>query len=42
MNTGQYVREIERVLPGKRIEFFGRMNGVLISPAEIEEVVAHG
>ena len=33
MNTGQYVREIRRILPGKQvIEFLGRMNGQLITP----------
>ncbi len=37
MNTGQYRREVSRVLPEKRIDFLGRMNGQLISPAQIAE-----
>jgi len=41
MNLGQYVREIERILPHKTIEFFGQMDGRLISPRQIQEVVAH-
>ncbi len=39
MNLGQYVREIQRVLTGKEIEFLGHMNGDLISPSMIEEVI---
>jgi 2-oxoglutarate ferredoxin oxidoreductase subunit alpha len=42
MNLGQYVHEIERVLPGKDVRFMGRMNGSLIAPQEIEEVLIHG
>jgi 2-oxoglutarate ferredoxin oxidoreductase subunit alpha len=42
MNDGQYVREIERVLPGKQVDFYGRMNGKLITPSEIREVINHG
>ncbi len=41
MNLGQYVREIERVLPGRSIEWFGRMNGNLITPSQIKEVICH-
>ncbi|MFO7739717.1 MAG: hypothetical protein R6V46_14650 [Desulfatiglandaceae bacterium] len=41
MNTGQYVREIERLLPDKQIDFFGQMNGKLITPRQIREVIAH-
>lgn len=40
MNMGQYVREIRRLLPHKRIDFWGQMNGSLISPNQIKEVVA--
>ena len=40
MNTGQYVREIRRVLPGKTVDFFGQMNGNLIKPQQIREVLA--
>ena len=39
MNLGQYVREIERILPDKKIDFLGRMDGKLITPGQIEEVV---
>ncbi len=39
MNLGQYVREIERVLPGKNVVFTGQMNGKLITPAQIERAV---
>jgi len=39
MNLGQYVREIERILPDKKIDFLGRMDGKLITPRQIEEVV---
>ncbi len=42
MNLGQYVREIERVLPGKSVYFYGQMDGRLISPAVIREAVASG
>jgi 2-oxoglutarate/2-oxoacid ferredoxin oxidoreductase subunit alpha len=37
MNLGQYVREIERVLAGKNVERFGRMDGGLITPTQIIE-----
>ncbi|MFH0728370.1 MAG: pyruvate flavodoxin/ferredoxin oxidoreductase [Pseudomonadota bacterium] len=40
MNLGQYVREIERVLPDKTVSFFGQMNGELITPAQIKKVIA--
>jgi 2-oxoglutarate/2-oxoacid ferredoxin oxidoreductase subunit alpha len=39
MNLGQYVQEIERVLPDKQILFYGQMNGELISPSQIQKVV---
>ncbi len=39
MNQGQYVNEIKRLLPGKNIKFLGRMNGSLIKPNEILEVI---
>jgi 2-oxoglutarate ferredoxin oxidoreductase subunit alpha len=41
MNMGQYVREIERLLSGRRIDFHGEMNGELIAPWEIVEVLGH-
>lgn len=37
MNLGQYVREIERLVPERSIEFLGQMNGALITPQQIEE-----
>ncbi len=42
MNLGQYVREIERLLAPRDIAFYGQMNGELITPARIAEVIAHG
>jgi 2-oxoglutarate ferredoxin oxidoreductase subunit alpha len=42
MNLGQYVREIQRVLPGMDVSFFGQMNGELITPQQIREVLRHG
>ncbi len=39
MNLGQYVREIERVLPNPKISFLGQMNGELISPEQIKEAI---
>lgn len=39
MNTGQYVREIRRLLVGKQVDFFGQMNGNLIQPEQIREVI---
>ena len=42
MNLGQYVRELQRVLPDKNIGFMGQMNGELIKPGQIMEVIEHG
>lgn len=42
MNLGQYVRELQRVLPGKQIDFLGRMNGELIKPGQIMERIQNG
>jgi 2-oxoglutarate/2-oxoacid ferredoxin oxidoreductase subunit alpha len=42
MNLGQYVREIRRVLPDKAMAFLGQMNGELIKPGQIVEVIRHG
>lgn len=41
MNMGQYVHEIQRVLPDKAVAFKGQMNGKLITPRQIEEVLTH-
>jgi 2-oxoglutarate ferredoxin oxidoreductase subunit alpha len=39
MNMGQYVREIEKILPDKQIDFLGQMDGRLITPAQIARVI---
>jgi 2-oxoglutarate ferredoxin oxidoreductase subunit alpha len=36
MNQGQYVQEIKRVLQNKQIDFLGKMDGSLITPAQIK------
>lgn len=41
MNLGHYVREIQRVLPGKAVALCGEMNGQLITPDRIK-AAAHG
>ncbi|MEJ2656285.1 MAG: pyruvate flavodoxin/ferredoxin oxidoreductase [Desulfobacterales bacterium] len=41
MNLGQYVREVQRVLPNKTVNFLGRMDGRLISPRQIKEAIDH-
>ncbi|MEN8243404.1 MAG: pyruvate flavodoxin/ferredoxin oxidoreductase [Thermodesulfobacteriota bacterium] len=42
MNLGQYVRELQRLLPDKDIGFMGQMNGELINPGQIIELIEHG
>lgn len=42
MNLGQYIENIERILPEKRITFYGQMDGVLITPSKIMEVIENG
>ena len=42
MNLGQYVNEIRRILPDKTIDFYGQMDGRLITPGQIEEVITSG
>ena len=39
MNLGQYVHEIERILPEKQITFYGQMDGSLIYPDQLKEVI---
>jgi 2-oxoglutarate ferredoxin oxidoreductase subunit alpha len=39
MNLGQYERELRRLLPDKIVDFYGQMNGKLITPGKIMEVV---
>ena len=40
MNLGQYVREIQRLAGTTEVVSYGQMNGELISPRQIIEVVA--
>jgi len=40
MNLGQYVREIERLAEGQHVSHFGKMDGELISPELIQQVIA--
>ncbi|UCG14902.1 MAG: pyruvate flavodoxin/ferredoxin oxidoreductase [Deltaproteobacteria bacterium] len=42
MNLGQYVYEVRRVLAAKRVDFYGKMSGQLITPAEIVREVLRG
>jgi 2-oxoglutarate ferredoxin oxidoreductase subunit alpha len=35
MNLGQYVHEVRRILCGRRVEFYGKMSGRMITPGEI-------
>jgi 2-oxoglutarate ferredoxin oxidoreductase subunit alpha len=42
MNLGQYVRELQRLLTDKKIDFLGQMDGELIKPAQIQEVIQNG
>lgn len=42
MNLGQYVREVERILPGVAVHFCGQMDGRLVAPETIREAVLHG
>ncbi len=38
MNLGQYVHEVERIVK-KKVEFYGKENGEIISPEEIESCI---
>jgi 2-oxoglutarate ferredoxin oxidoreductase subunit alpha len=42
MNLGQYVHEIERILPDKPIDFLAQMDGRLITPQDIKEKIING
>jgi 2-oxoglutarate ferredoxin oxidoreductase subunit alpha len=42
MNLGQYVREIQQLLPSHEVAAYGQMNGELITPRQIMEVIRHG
>jgi 2-oxoglutarate ferredoxin oxidoreductase subunit alpha len=39
MNMGQYVREIERLASGTTVDFYGKMDGNLLHPSDIEEAL---
>lgn len=39
MNMGQYVHEVRRVLPNRQVDFYGQMDGRLITPEKIKEVI---
>jgi 2-oxoglutarate ferredoxin oxidoreductase subunit alpha len=39
MNLGLYVREVERVLCDKTVDFVGEMDGKLVSPQKIKEAI---
>ena len=39
MNLGQYINEIRRIFAEKKVDFYGQMNGVLITPGKIMEVI---
>jgi 2-oxoglutarate ferredoxin oxidoreductase subunit alpha len=41
MNLGLYLREVKRLLPDKKVDFFGQMDGRLINPQQISEVITH-
>ena len=41
MNLGQYVLEVKRVLCDRKVDFYGKMSGPLITPAEIVGEVLH-
>ena len=42
MNLGQYVEEIKRILADEHVEFYGQMDGSLISPSKIKETIFDG
>ena len=41
MNLGQYVHAIKGLVSDRPVKFFGQMDGTLITPAQIEEFIAH-
>ena len=42
MNLGQYVQEIKRILADKQVDFYGQMDGRLITPIKIKETIING
>jgi 2-oxoglutarate ferredoxin oxidoreductase subunit alpha len=41
MNLGQYVHDIRGIITDRPVKFFGRMDGNLITPTQIEEFLAN-
>jgi len=41
MNLGQYVHDIRGIVNDRPVKFLGQMDGNLITPAQIEEFIAH-
>jgi 2-oxoglutarate ferredoxin oxidoreductase subunit alpha len=42
MNLGQYVWEIKRILAAGHVDFYGQLDGGLITPAKIKETIING
>ena len=42
MNLGQYVHEIQRIVPDKPVELLAQMDGRLITPQAIKEKIING
>ena len=42
MNLGQYVHEIQRIVPDKPVELLAQMDGRLITPRAIKEKIVNG
>jgi 2-oxoglutarate ferredoxin oxidoreductase subunit alpha len=41
MNLGQYIHDIRGIITDRPVRYFGQMDGNLITPAQIEEFIAH-
>ena len=42
MNLGQYVGEIKRILADRSVDFYGQMDGHLVTPLKIKETIING
>lgn len=42
INPGQYIKELRKLLPDKKINFPGQMNGETIKPDRNMEIILHG
>jgi 2-oxoglutarate ferredoxin oxidoreductase subunit alpha len=42
MNLGQYVGEIKRILADRPVDFYGQMDGHLVTPLKIKETIIDG